>query len=58
MSIYAVQSNIIRGLSKKQYALLKEMCRYSNSLYNVTLYNIRQHYFDTKKFLTYDQLIV
>jgi IS605 OrfB family transposase len=54
MSTYAVQSNVIRGLSKKQYALLKEMCRYSNSLYNVALYNIRQHYFDTKMFLTYE----
>ena len=54
MSTFAVQSNIIRGLTKKQYALLKEMCRYSNSLYNVALYNIRQHYFDTKKFLSYE----
>lgn len=54
MPTYAVQSNVIRGLSKKQYELLKEMCRYSNSLYNVALYNIRQHYFDTKMFLTYE----
>ena len=54
MITFAVQSNVIRGLTKKQYALLKEMCRYSNSLYNVALYNIRQHYFDTKKFLTYE----
>ena len=54
MSIYAVQSNVIRGLSKKQYELLMEMCRYSNSLYNVALYNIRQHYFNTKMFLTYE----
>ena len=54
MATYAVQSNVIRGLSKKQYALLKEMCQYSNSLYNVALYNIRQHYFNTKKFLTYE----
>lgn len=51
---YAVQSNVIRGLSKQQYALLKEMCYYSNNLYNVALYNIRQHYFSTKKFLTYE----
>lgn len=51
---YAVQSNVIRGLSKQQYALLKEMCRYSNNLYNVALYNIRQHYFNAKKFLTYE----
>ena len=54
MATYAVQSNVIRGLSKKQYALLKEMCQYSNSLYNVALYNIKQHYFNTKKFLTYE----
>lgn len=54
MLTYAVQSNVIRGLSKKQYELLKEMCRYSNSLYNVALYNIRQHFFDTKTFLTYE----
>ena len=54
MATYAVQSNVIRGLSKQQYALLKEMCAYSNNLYNVALYNIRQHYFSTKKFLTYE----
>lgn len=54
MATYAVQSNVIRGLSKQQYALLKEMCHYSNNLYNVALYNVRQHYFNTKKFLTYE----
>ena len=54
MAAYAVQSNVIRGLSKKQYALLREMCQYSNNLYNVALYNIRQHYFNTKRFLTYE----
>lgn len=54
MGIYCVQSNVIRGLSKEQYDLLREMCRYSNNLYNVALYNIRQHYFNTKQFLTYE----
>ena len=54
MAAYAVQSNVIRGLSREQYALLKEMCQYSNNLYNVALYNIRQHYFKTKSFLTYE----
>lgn len=54
MITYAVQSNVISGLSKQQYALLKEMCAYSNNLYNVALYNIRQYYFSTKKFLTYE----
>ena len=54
MASYCVQSNVVRGLTKKQYMLLKEMCQYANNLYNVTLYNIRQHYFSTKKFLTYE----
>ena len=54
MATYCVQSNVIRGLSKEQYELLREMCRYSNNLYNVALYNIRQHYFNTKQFLTYE----
>ena len=34
--------------------MLAEMCRYANNLYNVALYNIRQHYFENKKFLTYE----
>lgn len=54
MTSYCVQSNVVRGLTKKQYMLLKEMCQYANNLYNVALYNIRQHYFSTKKFLTYE----
>lgn len=54
MATYCVQSNVIRGLSKEQYDVLREMCRYSNNLYNVALYNIRQHYFNTKQFLTYE----
>ena len=54
MATYCVQSNVIRGLTKAQYNLLREMCRYSNNLYNVALYTIRQHYFNTKQFLTYE----
>ena len=51
---FAVQSNVIRGLSKQQYQILKELCQYSNNLYNVALYNIRQYFFNEKKFLTYE----
>lgn len=52
--MFLTQTNVIRGLSKKQYMLLAEMCRYANNLYNVALYNIRQYYFENKKFLTYE----
>ena len=51
---YAVQSNVIRGLTKEQHQILTELCQYSNNLYNVALYNIRQYFFVQKKFLTYE----
>ena len=31
------------------------MCQYSNNLYNVAVYTIRQHYFDTQQFLLYEE---
>ena len=51
---YAVQSNVIRGLTKEQHQILAELCQYSNNLYNVALYNIRQYFFAQNKFLTYE----
>ena len=52
--MFLTQTNVIRSLTKQQYKHLAEMCRYANNLYNVALYNIRQYYFDNKKFLTYE----
>ncbi len=52
--MYLTQTNNIRGLSKYQYYVLRLLCQYSNNLYNVGLYNIRQHYFNEKQFLTYE----
>ena len=52
--MYLTQTNVIRNLTKEQYSMLAEMCRYSNNLYNYGLYCIRQHYFDTKTFLSYE----
>lgn len=52
--MFLTQTNVIRGLNKKQYAMLREMCQYSNNLYNVALYNIRQYFFREKHFLTYE----
>ena len=53
--MYLTQSNVIRGLAKQDYTMLREMCRYSNNLYNVAVYTIRQHYFDTHQFLRYEE---
>ncbi|MFB5285316.1 RNA-guided endonuclease InsQ/TnpB family protein [Peribacillus sp. Hz7] len=52
--MYVTQSNQIRGLSKEQFQQLREMCHYAKNLYNVGLYNIRQHYFLEKTFLKYE----
>ena len=47
------QINVIRRLSKKEYFQLRELCFFSNRLYNFGLYNIRQKFFQDKTFLTY-----
>ncbi len=52
--MFVTQTNMIRHLHKREYEILRELCVYSNNLYNVALYNIRQYYFKEKKFLTYE----
>lgn len=52
--MFLTQSNQIRNLSKREYEILRELCWFSKNLYNVALYNIRQHYFAEKQFLRYE----
>ncbi|MBQ7198771.1 MAG: hypothetical protein IJS29_05865, partial [Selenomonadaceae bacterium] len=47
------QINVIRHLTKKEYFQLRELCFFSNCLYNFGLYNVRQQYFKNKTFLNY-----
>ena len=51
--MYLTQTNIIRNLTKDEYFQLREMCFFSNCLYNVALYNIRRQYFQDKTYLKY-----
>lgn len=53
--MYLTQTNYIRHLSKDQYEAILEMCTYANNLYNVGLYQIRQHFFATGKYLRYEE---
>lgn len=46
-----VEKQIIRP-SNPLYRELDKLCFLSKNLYNSTLYTIRQHYFNTKKYLT------
>lgn len=52
--MYATQKNQIHRLTKQQYETLRELCRLSKNLYNVSLYSIRQYYFQEKKYLWYE----
>lgn len=51
--MYLTQTNVIRNLTKDEYFQLRELCFFSNCLYNFALYNIRQQYFQDKTYLTY-----
>ncbi len=53
--MFLTQSNILRHLTKAEYELISEMCHYSNNLYNSAVYEIRQHYFETNKYLSYEK---
>lgn len=51
--MYLTQINVIRRLSKRKYFQLRELCFFSNSLYNLGLYNVRQKFFQDKTFLNF-----
>lgn len=53
--MFSTQTNRIKHLTNEQYAVLRELCRYAKNLYNVALYNIRQHYFATGQLLSYSK---
>ena len=47
-----VEQHIIKS-NHKYYKELKNLCRLSKNLYNATLYEIRQYFFENKKYLSY-----
>ena len=55
MKIQLTQQIQISNKSNK-FAQLDELCFLSKNLYNVALYNIRQYYKETSKYLTYNKL--
>lgn len=44
-------------LTKKEYIILRELCHTSKNLYNQALYEIRQGYFNNKKYLNYYNIV-
>ena len=54
MELYITQRQVIKHLDLNEYIALKTLCRYSKDMYNMALYNVRQHYFNTKQYLSYN----
>lgn len=44
----------LKHLTVDQYNLLRELCSLSRAVYNESLYNIRQHYFEEGSYLRYE----
>jgi IS605 OrfB family transposase len=50
--VQTLQQNL-RGLSVDEYEVLRSLSHLSKNLYNKTLYEVRQHYFDNGEYLNY-----
>ena len=48
-----IKQQISKYKYKQLYKLFKKLCKYSKNLYNSALYNIRQYFFNTGKYLNY-----
>ena len=51
--VYLTIKQQLRHLTKEEYLILKDLTHTAKNLYNVALYNIRQHFFQTGKYLSY-----
>ena len=51
--MYLTQINMISGLTKAQYFQLRELCFFSNCLYNFALYNVCPQFFKDKTCLRF-----
>lgn len=51
--MYLTVKQQLKHLSKEEYLILRELCHTAKNLYNQAVYNIRQYYFDERKYLNY-----
>ena len=52
--MYMTIKQQVKHLTKKEYNILRELCRISKNLTNQAIYNVRQHYFQEKQYLRYE----
>ncbi|MCH5585935.1 transposase [Shimazuella sp. AN120528] len=53
--MYFTVKQQLKHLSKEEYLILKDLCHTAKNLYNQGLYQVRQHYFQEKKYLNYQE---
>lgn len=51
---YGVQKEILKLRSKQEYLALRKLAHLSKNMYNVGLDSVRQHFFETGKYLNYN----
>ena len=52
--MYLTVKQQVKHLTKKEYNILRELCRIAKNLTNQAIYNVRQHYFQEKQYLRYE----
>jgi transposase, IS605 orfB family len=52
--MYLTLKQQVKHLTKEEYNILRELCRTAKNLTNQAIYNIRQYYFQEKKYLRYE----
>ena len=53
--MYLTLKQQVKHLSKKKFRNLKYLCHIAKNLKNQAIYNVRQHYFNNKKYLSYNE---
>ena len=53
--MYLTLKQQVKHLSKKDFRALKYLCHIAKNLKNQAVYNVRQHYFNNKKYLSYNE---
>ena len=53
--MYLTLKQQVKHLSKKEFKILKYLCHIAKNLTNEAIYNIRQYYFNEKKYLNYQK---
>ena len=53
--MYLTLKQQVKHLSKKEFKNLKYLCHIAKNLKNQAIYNVRQHYFKNRKYLSYNE---